>query len=138
MSAADNEDFSTEPVDAIKTDVPQKAGAAEASQDRREKDHPSPSMSGGDNVNLHSAAFLMGLTRWHPAIGFFQFLADCHYPRGEDTLPSDRFSATRDTYPKTYWACVIIDMMLLVAVLIGLGIIATRIGYITLFASKTN
>ncbi|WP_368267017.1 hypothetical protein [Corynebacterium ulcerans] len=138
MTMAGSEDFSTKPVEAIKTDVSQQPEAETASQDRREKDHPNAGPSGGDNTNLHSAAFLMGLTRWHPAIGFFQFLADCHYPRGENTLPSDRFSATRDAYPKTYWLCVLIDMTLLIAVLIGLAIIATRIGYITLFASKPS
>lgn len=126
-------DFSDQAESAIADkDVAKEDSAKEAANSKNNGSHPSfePEINGSGNIN--SAAFLMGLVKWHPAIGSFQFLADCHYP--QTMMPSERFSATRDAYKLLFWVCVLIDTVVMLTILVGLGVIAGRIIYMTLFA----
>lgn len=116
-------------IDELQKDIPLDQKAQEAKEESRNS-HPEfePKINGDA---IQSPSFLLGLVRWHPAIGTFQFLSDCLYP--QSMAPHERFSATRDAHPKWFTTCVIIDFMVLIAILLGLGTIAVRIIYITIF-----
>lgn len=116
-------------VDELQKDIPLDQKAKEAKQELRSS-HPAfePKI---DGETVQSPSFLLGLTKWHPAIGTFQFLSDCLYP--QSMPPNERFSATRDAHPWLFKTCLFIDFLVLLTVLLGLAAIATRIIYITIF-----
>ncbi|OFL77575.1 hypothetical protein [Corynebacterium sp. HMSC077B05] len=94
--------------------------------------HPNSEPETKGSETLSSPSFLMSFTRWHPAVGSFQWLADCQYPR--DTMPAhERFNHFRDDHKWLYWTAVIIDVLVMLVVLVLLGIIAARVIYITLW-----
>ncbi|WP_293768083.1 hypothetical protein [uncultured Corynebacterium sp.] len=107
---------------------PQNKAVAKANNLR----HPDSEPANNGAESLTSPSFLMSFTRWHPAIGSFQWLADCHYPR--DTMPAhERFNNFRDNHAWLFWLAVAIDIIVMIAVLLGLAIIAGRVIYITLW-----
>lgn len=116
--------------------------AAPASQNLRPKSdavakadshrHPEAEPKPNGNESLSSPTFLMSFARWHPAVGAYQWLADCHYP--VSTMPPhERFQTFRAKHKWLFWVSVVIDMIVMLAVLVGLGAIAARVIYITLF-----
>lgn len=93
--------------------------------------HPDAYMSSTGKVSLSSPTSIMMLVKWHPGVGSFQFLADCTYP--PSLPPHERFCRLRDLHTKYYWTVIIIDLVVMLAVLTGLGTIAVRIIWTTLF-----
>ncbi|AKV58888.1 hypothetical protein [Corynebacterium riegelii] len=102
--------------------------AAQAKQQHPSPDPPAAAMQ----KPVNSPAFLMSWVKWHPAIGTFQFLADC--ATSSDDPPYVRFNTARDMWPKFYWLCVIVDFLVMVAILVGLGVVACRVIVMTLFS----
>lgn len=90
--------------------------------------HPSndPAVEG----EAGSAKFLLGLTKWHPFIGFFLFLSDCLYP--DSMAPHERVGAMRASHRKLYWSMVFGDVLVLVGVLVLLGYVSWRVALKTL------
>ena len=93
--------------------------------------HPDAYMIDTGKVSFSSPTSIMMLVKWHPGIGSFQFLADCTYP--PSLPPHERFCRLRDLHTKYYWTVIIIDLGVMLAVLTGLGTIAVRIIWTTLF-----
>ena len=94
--------------------------------------HPEPQPDTPGTESLSSPSFLMSFTRWHPALGTFQWLADCQYPR--DTMPAhERFNNLRDSHKCLYWISVLLDYLVMLTILAGLAWIAARVIYITLW-----
>lgn len=94
--------------------------------------HPEAQPASQGTESLSSPSFLMSFTRWHPALGTFQWLADCQYPR--DTMPAhERFNNLRDRHKRLYWISVVIDYLVMIVVLILLAVIAGSVIYITLW-----
>ncbi|PFG27429.1 Uncharacterised protein [Corynebacterium renale] len=101
--------------------------------DTMRRAHPSPDpLSTAMQKPVGSPAFLTALVKWHPAIGCFQFLADCTNPSSD--APDIRFNQALERWPRLFWFCIIVDKIVMLAVLAGLGIIASRVIYLTLFA----
>lgn len=114
---------------ASKQDVrPQEKAVKKANSLRHPEAQPAPQ----GTESLSSPSFLMSFTRWHPALGTFQWLADCQYPR--HTMPAhERFNNLRDKHKWLYWASVVIDYLVMLTILVGLAWIAARVIYITLW-----
>lgn len=94
--------------------------------------HPEAQPVTQGTESLSSPSFLMSFTRWHPALGTFQWLADCQYPR--DTMPAhERFNNLRYNHKCLYWISVVIDYVVMLTILAGLAWIAARVIYITLW-----
>lgn len=102
--------------------------AAQAKQQHPSPDPPAAAMQ----KPVNSPAFLMSWVKWHPAIGTFQFLADC--ATSSDDPPHVRFNTARDMWPKLYWLCVAVDFLVMVAILVGLAVVACRVIVMTLFS----
>ena len=102
--------------------------AAQAKQQHPSPDPPATAMQ----KPVNSPAFLMSWVKWHPAIGTFQFLADC--ASSSDDPPHVRFNSARDMWPCLFWLCVIVDFLVMIAILAGLGVVAYRVIEMTLFS----
>ena len=115
--------------EASKQDVrPQEKAVKKANTLR----HPEAQPASQGTESLSSPSFLMSFTRWHPALGTFQWLADCQYPR--HTMPAhERFNNLRDKHKWLYWTSVVIDYLVMLTILVGLAWIAARVIYITLW-----
>jgi putative membrane protein len=115
--------------EASKQDVrPQEKAVRTANNLRHPEAQPAPQ----GTESLSSPSFLMSFTRWHPALGTFQWLADCQYPR--HTMPAhERFNNLRDKHKRLYWTSVVIDYLVMLAILVGLASIAVRVIWITLW-----
>lgn len=129
MTQPEETDFSELEADAAKTDIDNDPAAIKASREKDE--HPDAHMQHANGAAINSPAFLTSLVRWHPAVGSFQFLADCHYPK--DMKPHLRFTNYAESHQRLLNFCIIIDFIVMVAVLIGLAFIASRVAWITLF-----
>lgn len=105
-----------------------RAMAAQAKQPHPSPDPPATAMQ----KPVNSPAFLMSWVKWHPAIGTFQFLADC--ASSSDDPPHVRFNTARDMWPWLFWLCVIVDFLVMVAILVGLAVVACRVIEMTLFS----
>lgn len=118
--------------DAKARDVPQSAKAQALANEVR-KPHPSPDPPAAVlNGSINSPAFLTGLVKWHPAVGSFQYLADCCAPA--TLAPDQRFNQLATARPRFLAFCIFIDFVLMLIVLVGLSVIASRIIWMTLFA----
>lgn len=118
-----------EMAEASKQDVKPQEKAVKKAENLR---HPEAQPITQGTESLSSPSFLMSFTRWHPALGTFQWLADCQYPR--DTMPAhERFNNLRDNHKWLYWVSVVIDYTVMLAILAGLASIAVRVIYITLW-----
>lgn len=126
------DEFAEEPAETAAANRDYNPAAAAATEP---DEHPDAQISVANGASLQSPAFLTSLVKWHPAIGGFQFLADCfHGRKGDGIEPAhQRFTQTYKDFKPLFWICVVIDVLLMVAVLSGLGAVATRIAYITLF-----
>lgn len=101
--------------------------------DRAKRHHPSPDPpSAAMQKPVGSPAFLTAMVKWHPAIGSFQFLADCTNPSSD--APDIRFNRAIERWPCLFWYCVVVDAIVMLAILSGLGFIAIRVIMLTLFA----
>lgn len=92
--------------------------------------HPTADLPDTKNQSLTSPTFLMSFVKWHPAIGAFQFLADCFHPASMP--PNERFERTYERFRILFWICILIDFCVMLLILIGLGLIATRVAWLTL------
>ncbi len=95
--------------------------------------HPSPDIPAAAlNGSINSPAFLTALVKWHPAVGAFQYLADCYYPAS--TPPDKRFTQLSEARPKLLGFCIFVDFVVMLAILAALAVIAGRVVWMTLFA----
>lgn len=126
-----NEDFTkAEMAEPASRNVdPKRDAVAKADSYRHPEAEPKPN----GNESLSSPSFLMSFARWHPAVGAYQWLADCHYPV-KTMAAHERFQKFRDKHNWLFWVAVVIDMLVMLVVLVGLGLVAARVIYITLFA----
>ena len=119
-------------VEALQRDVDLDQGAQELAKNAK-LSHPSPDPpSEAMQKPINSPTFLTALVKWHPAIGAFQFLADC--TNSSEEPPDVRFNKAREEWKKLFWLCVTVDLILMCAVLFMLGVIAVRVIYLTIFA----
>lgn len=122
-------DLSTLPATAAEADKPidPNTESAAAPVDT----HPSATPSEEElKAGINSPAFYTSLTRWHPGIGYFQFLSNNEFPAAWP--PDKRFNACIERHPHIYRACYLIDLIMMVIILIGLGVIAGFIAYKTI------
>lgn len=69
--------------------------------------HPQNSPQGSGDSG--STEFLIGMTTWHPFIGSFLFLADCHFPK---TMPAhERVQGLKAIHP--FWYRVSVFLIIL-------------------------
>ncbi|WP_276923330.1 hypothetical protein [Corynebacterium pyruviciproducens] len=95
--------------------------------------HPSPDPPVSSmKQSVSSPVFLTGLVKWHPAIGSFQFLADCTNPAD---MPADqRFNNAIERWKCLFYICLFVDFIVMATILAGLGIIAFKVIQATLFS----
>lgn len=129
--SADEDSYANVPVAAAaKAPVDPTPEARVAARER--EPHPSPDMRPDSMRNgVSSPAFLTGLVKWHPAVGSFQYLADCVY--SADTPPHQRFTKLGERWPWLMWGCIALDFVYLIVVLLGLATISGLIVYKTIW-----
>lgn len=92
--------------------------------------HPSPDIpDAAIDKGVGSPKFLTSLVKWHPALGFFQYLADCMSPASMP--PDERFNALAEKHKGLWWTCFIVDFISLIVTLLGLAAIAGLVVYKT-------
>ena len=118
------DDYSNLPAEAASGNKEIETDTAAAVQPQA---HPNAVPASNSSANYASPAFVTGLTRWHPGIGFFQFLSDCSFPQSQP--PYVRFNNCMERHPHLYKVCVGIDLAIIIAVLIGLAVVAVVLGW---------
>lgn len=107
--------------DARKLDEDKGIDKNAAQLDSLNHPHNSPQVEG----EAGSTQFLFNLTKWHPFMGFFLFLADCSFPK---TMPAhERVRGMRTSHPWIFWVAVVLDTIVLILILWLLGYISFHI-----------
>lgn len=121
-------DYDSLPASSAGGDKPVDASTQKSIEGR--PTHPDAAPASATNGDYRTPAFYTNLTRWHPGIGFFQFLSDCTF--SPDMLPHERFNSCIERHPHIYKTCLIIDIAIIITVVLGLATAAGFIGYKTI------
>lgn len=107
------QDFDQVPVTAAQGDKPIDRDAANRAV---WQPHPNPRPEQETN-DFKSPAFYTGLTRWHPFIGYFQFISDCSFP---DKDPDVRFNNCIERHPKFYKFSYVADIFVMIVTILAM------------------
>lgn len=96
--------------------------------------HPSPDVPNSSlQQGISSPAFFTSLVKWRPAVGYFQYLADCTQP--EDMPPDQRIHnlAGSSRLWTLFWGlCVVVDFAVLLLTIAAFAVVLYIIGVKTL------
>ena len=96
--------------------------------------HPSPDVpNSGLQQGISSPAFFTSLVKWRPAVGYFQYLADCTQP---EKMPPDQrihsLAGSSRSWAFFWGLCVFVDFAVLLSTIVAFAAVLYLVGVKTL------